>query len=254
MCVYKSRVPQRPIRFFRGNQRLTPNSSVTGRMTKIMVKYLLPAGFEFQKVLSDFERLAAGKGLFDSDILERIVNASDNNQRFDLLEAFDENVLPLFDNIAEVYPDVRASLLRAAVAARETPTRPIETEFWRIDGKVPEAVVGRILEILLRLRYVDVEATFDALAELYLGGRHDRELADVIKAAKRFAKHDLNVWRQFGPVVQLRLLDKIVGLDENHRQLLRPLITEIYRCVLNPEVTGTSSTSDTVTILTGPGQ
>lgn len=224
---------------------------INARMSRIMRQYLLPAGFEFQKVLSDFERLADGKNLFDTDVLERIVDARDNNERYDLLGAFDENVLPLYDNMEEVYPVIRDALLRASAAARITPEQPKETEYGRFAARTAKAITDRVLKLIMRLKYVDIEATFDALAELYLGAVADEEREGVVKAAGEFAKHDLAVWRQHGPIVQLRLIDRIDGLDENHRAVLAPLLTEIYSNALDPEVHGTSSTSTTVTISTG---
>jgi ppGpp synthetase/RelA/SpoT-type nucleotidyltranferase len=47
---------------------------IEGRMKKIMQEYLLPAGYEFQKVVDDFERLASGKRLFDQGALRQLEN------------------------------------------------------------------------------------------------------------------------------------------------------------------------------------
>ncbi|MBC3909366.1 RelA/SpoT domain-containing protein [Undibacterium umbellatum] len=43
-------------------------NSINMRLKKIMHTYLLPAGYEFQKVASDFERLVSGKKLFDENV------------------------------------------------------------------------------------------------------------------------------------------------------------------------------------------
>ena len=43
--------------------------SIEARLNKIMDQYLLPAGYEFQKVQHDFQRLMQGKELFDRDAL-----------------------------------------------------------------------------------------------------------------------------------------------------------------------------------------
>ncbi|GAM97386.1 relA/spoT [alpha proteobacterium U9-1i] len=224
---------------------------INARMSKIMRQYLLPAGFEFQKVLADFDRLAEGKNLFDTDVLDQIVNAPDNNVRYDLIDAFDDNVLPLYDNITDVYPAIRDALLRAVAVARTTPEQPKETPYGSFMARTVKAITDRVLKIVMRLRYVDIEATFDALAELYLGAAAEEEREYVVKAAAEFAKHDLAVWRQHGAIVQIRLLDRIDTLDENHRALLRPLLTEIYRSALDPEVHGTTSTWNAVQISTG---
>jgi hypothetical protein len=47
--------------------------SIEDRMADIMRKHLIPAGYEFQKVLDEFERLAAGKKLFDRGSLKAAI-------------------------------------------------------------------------------------------------------------------------------------------------------------------------------------
>jgi ppGpp synthetase/RelA/SpoT-type nucleotidyltranferase len=58
---------------------------IINRLNRIMDKYLLPAGYEFQSVQHDYERLQQGKELFDRNILNALDNASNNNERFDLI-------------------------------------------------------------------------------------------------------------------------------------------------------------------------
>lgn len=60
-------------------------NSINMRMKKIMRTYLLPAGYEFQKVADDFDRLISGKKLFDEDVLEAVVIGENNNERVDNL-------------------------------------------------------------------------------------------------------------------------------------------------------------------------
>lgn len=235
-----------------GNHGQAQMQQISARMTKIMQKYLLPAGFEFQKVLDDFERLVAGKSFFDSEILDRIVSVEDNNQRFELLEAFEKTVLPLYDDIAEVLPNIYHSLLRTAVVAREVAPTPIETGFGRFDGKSSIQVLDRIVRIINRLRFVDVEETFGVLAELFVGARDDEERTIIKKAAVELASHDRRIWLQYGPAAQVLLVKRIDALEEGHRRQLRSLIREIYRSILGPTVSGTMSNSDSVTFSTSP--
>src|SRR5207244_443352 len=59
--------------------------SIEARLIKIMDEYLLPAGYEFQKVQHDFQRLMQGKELFDRDALAALDASSNNNERHDIL-------------------------------------------------------------------------------------------------------------------------------------------------------------------------
>ena len=137
------------------------------RMEKIMRDYLLPAGYEFQKVATDFERLSIGKELFDQDALTALANCSkDNNELHDLMERFATYVLPNYDDLQSVQHEVRSAVVTAVKQARETPMRPIETPFGEDPGHTVEQIVSVAANILDRLRYLNeeaVEATFDAI-------------------------------------------------------------------------------------------
>lgn len=145
--------------------------SIKIRMQKVARKYLLPAGYEFQKIASDFQRLVEGKALFDSDALEAIVEAADNNVRAEALETFAENVLPLYDDLQTVYPEVITKLVAAADRARVTPPVVIETPYGTLPAKSYSDIVKAIADILTRYRYLDVDATFGALRTLLWLGR-----------------------------------------------------------------------------------
>ncbi|MCK7509512.1 MAG: hypothetical protein MZV70_39405 [Desulfobacterales bacterium] len=95
----------------------------------------MPAGYEFQKIASDFQRLIEGKALFDGDALEAIVEATDNNVRAESLETFAENVLPLYDDLQAVYPEIITGLVAAADRARVTPPAAVETPYGTLPAK-----------------------------------------------------------------------------------------------------------------------
>lgn len=86
-------------------------SRIEARMKDIQQRYLLPAGYEFQQVLSDFERLATGQRLVDGEILAAIRDAPDNNARVELLEQYQNHVLPLLDDPGSICAEIRAALL-----------------------------------------------------------------------------------------------------------------------------------------------
>ena len=120
----------------------------------------MPAGYEFQKIASDFQRLVEGKALFDGDALEAIVEAADNNVRDEAIETFAENVLPLYDDLQAVFPEIVTRLVVAADRARVTPQVVIETPYGTLPAKTYSDIVKVIADILTRYRYRDVDATF----------------------------------------------------------------------------------------------
>jgi ppGpp synthetase/RelA/SpoT-type nucleotidyltranferase len=74
--------------------------AIKQRLQTIMKTHLLPAGYEFQKVLDDYERLMSGKAIFDRGALKALAECEDNNARHELLERFRDYVLPNYDDLS----------------------------------------------------------------------------------------------------------------------------------------------------------
>jgi hypothetical protein len=127
-----------------------------------MKDYLLPAGYEFQKIKHDYERLMEGKALFDRGGIEELEAATDNNQRWDLFRKVREHVVPHYDDIAGVYPELLRALVKAITGGRAAPVKAIETDFGNFPGHTAGEVADAALDILDFLRFVDVNATFEA--------------------------------------------------------------------------------------------
>lgn len=70
------------------------HEAIRKRFARVMREYLMPAGYEMQKIQDDVERLKAGKAVFDGAPLERLAQARDNNERADTLEKIRTHLLP----------------------------------------------------------------------------------------------------------------------------------------------------------------
>ncbi len=225
--------------------------AIEQRLQKIMKTHLLPAGYEFQKVLDDFERLQSGKELIDRGALKALSECGDNNARYDLLERFRDYVLPNYDDPKSVYPEIKEQLVAAVAAARLTKPRPRETPFGNFPGVTVDRIVEIVCDILKRYRYVDIDLTFDALCELFPCAGSAAERKHLLAAAQRLAQHDLDVWKQAGPYVQTVLVQRISRLDRSQWPAIRPVLTEVLGEALKSEVHGASSTYRTVTLSRG---
>lgn len=232
-----------------GNKAL---DSIKSRMAKISRRYLVPAGYEFSKVAADFERLMRGDELFKGEALQAIIEASDNNERVKALETFAESVLPLYDDATPEFPDILAALREAASRARKVESKPISTPYGDLPAKTHVDVLRKIAEIIGNCRYVNPEATLETLFELYADATDEGERKPIVEAAIRLAKHDLAVWRHAGPVVQRMIVEEIDHLGQTERRPLRQLLVAILKAVLGTEVSGSTSTSDTITLHSGP--
>lgn len=226
-------------------------NGIKSRMQKVARKYLLPAGYEFQKITTDFRRLIEGKALFDGDALEAIVCAADNNVRTELIETFAENVLPFYDDLQTVYPEILTRLVAAADHARGTQPVVIETPYGNLPAKTYGDVGKAIAEIFTRYRYLDIEATFNALCTLYGRVESEDEQKPLMDLAKALAKHQMHVWQKHGPIAQVMLIESIEVLDDDVRRGLDAMLTAMLGEMLGSEVNGTTNSSDFVTIHRG---
>ncbi len=218
------------------------------RLKKIMDEYLRPASYEFQKVQHDYERLMQGKALFDRGALETLESCDNNNERHEILSTLAEHVIPNYDDIGAVYPEIRRALETAVQAARSTETKPIESPFGNIPGKTSGDVVLAAVGIFDTLRYVDIEATFSSLITIYKGEQDGRVRKQIVDAIKRLAKYHLDVWKKAGPYVQRVLADVLERFSQDDLRMLRPNVLTVWRELLGSEMESTSFSADALTI------
>lgn len=224
--------------------------AIEQRFETIMKTYLLPAGYEFQKALGDYDRLLSGKELFDRGALKALADCDDNNARLELLERFRDYVLPNYDDHVNVYPEIKDSIIAAIEAARLTKPRQIETP----GGSVPGANAARVAkagcDILEQIRYVSIEGTFDAICEVFPGALDDDERKHLLDLVHRLAGQEMEVWKQAGPAVQIALVRKVRDFAGDHVAVL-PVLLKVLENALSTEVHGTTSTYNTVTFHRG---
>jgi ppGpp synthetase/RelA/SpoT-type nucleotidyltranferase len=222
-------------------------AKIKKRMRDIQQKYLLRAGYEFQQVLNDFEHIVSGQRLIESDILTSIRDAVDNNVRVELLEQYATAVLPIIDDKAAAAPEIRSVLIEAARKAAAMAIVPIETLIGPMSGRTHMEVLEKIISILTDIRYVEPAEAYAAYADLYLVFDVPELKQKVVTAVGELAQHTLHVWQHFGPAVQEILLDAIAATPQERLASTRLLMIEVAGKCLESEVTGTTSTSTTVT-------
>ena len=232
-----------------GNRQL---AAIQQRLRDVMKTHLLPSGYEFQKALTDYERLLSGKELLDRGALKAAIECSDNNERRDVLERFRDYVLPHYDDLESVFADIRDQLVAVVIAARATRQKPIETPFGRFSGTTVDQIVDVVADIFSFVRYVDVEGTFNAICNLFPGALTDQERKHLLGVIEKLARHDLDVWKQAGPVIQMILVQRIRRMDGTTRKAVRPIIVATLDEALKSELRGSSSTYNTVTLKHGP--
>jgi hypothetical protein len=224
---------------------------ITKRLNRIMDKYLLPAGYEFQKVQHDYERLQQGKDLFDRNLFDTLDNAADNNERFELITSLKEHVIPNYDDVPAIFGDLVEPLLSAVKKAKDSPAKPIVTPFGELEGKTAGDVARLVVEIFDMLRYVDIERTFGVLCQIFLEQEEEQTRSRIQNAVENLAKYDLGVWEKVGPGVQSVLADAVERMTPTNQEAVRPLVVKVWDSALNSEITGTTWRANSVTLSSG---
>jgi hypothetical protein len=225
--------------------------AIDRRFAKIMKDYLLPAGYEFQKMKHDYERLMEGKAVFDRGVIEELVAAGDNNQRWDLLKRIREHVVPHYDDIAGVHQELLRALVKAITDGRATPVKAIVTDFGNFRGHTADEVTDAALDILDYLRFVDVDATFEALCWVAPGAADEKDKKRIEESVERLSRHSLDAWRKVGPAIQTALVSTVSTFERDEREQLFPVIVSVCSHALESDVIGTSDGLNTVTFHRG---
>jgi ppGpp synthetase/RelA/SpoT-type nucleotidyltranferase len=224
---------------------------ITRRFERIMDRYLIPAGYEIQKAQQDYERVLKGKAWFDQDIVQRLDQAHDNNERYEILSGLKDYTIPYYDDLPAAYSEFRPALLRAVQAARVTATVPIETSFGQMKGIQADMLTRLVVETIDSVRYADVIGTLQLLLDLYPNEADERIRKQIVTVAEHLAEFDINVYQKVGANLQLALLDYLGGLDVSGIDAAWDIALTVWRECLHSDITGSQWSADSVTLRTG---
>ena len=222
---------------------------IKGRLDEVMRQHLLQAGFIFQKIDSDIERLIEGQALFDKGAVDAVLNAADNNERLDAAKRLLDYVLPNYDDVASEYPGISETLKESWIVADQTENKTIETPFGWTEGTRSYYVTDVLSDIFSRYRYLNPVATFELIRDLYVQTRNKESLEQLVELAGRLSSHTTEVWEKYGPVVQIELVEALK--KDKGFTLIEPIAIRILEEILKPDITGTTVGASTVTIHRG---
>jgi ppGpp synthetase/RelA/SpoT-type nucleotidyltranferase len=221
------------------------------RFNEIMDKFLLPAGYEIQKVQNEYEQLLQGKELFDKDVVKLLTGARNNNERYELLTGLRDYAIPNYDDLTLAFDTLRKPLLDAARSAKLTDPVAVESVFGSLNGHKATDVVRTIVEIFSLLRYSNVNQTFMAFGELVREEQDADVRKQILEAVKQLAEYNIDAWEQVGPHVQLTLVDQLRELSPKDIDAIRAVAIAVWREVLESDITGTRWRANSVTLSSG---
>lgn len=226
--------------------------AINERMKKVMREHLLPAGYDFDKIARDFDRIVRADASFE-DTLKTIETSASNDELLAAFETFDTLVMPVMAEGREIFAKLIPRLADAVERVRGSQAGTVESVFGEFPGKSGEFVARRAADLLSRGWFVDLKLSIETLVRLYAGAQSDTERKIWADAGARFADHDLDAWQAAGPVVQQAVVDGIAGLGAEQRRAARGLIIAMSAKILSCEVSGTKlGTLHTVLFHNGP--
>ena len=183
--------------------------------------------------------------------MERLAQCDDNNERYDRLEDVAEYLIPHYDDLGNVFNEIQRALMQAVCAARDTPQKDYVVEGHKFTGHEAKDVTRLAIGIFADLRYVDIEATFQSLIEIYKLDP-DRDVRGlVLDTVEKLASYNMHVWKQAGPYAQVVLAEALGKFSPEELEEIRPLATTIWRALLSSEIDGTTWSAEAITISKG---
>jgi ppGpp synthetase/RelA/SpoT-type nucleotidyltranferase len=226
-------------------------AGIENRMGAIMRNYLTPAGYEFQKVLTDFERLSKGQELFEKGVIAEIDSAESMNELDDVLEKISDYVLPHIDDYDEISNELTAAVVRSCERAKGWNITTVDTPFGSFPGKTLEGINRRCASILSKLRYQNLELVFTSICDLFLASPNADSAKVWASLGAEIAEPNIDVWRQAGPYVQETVASVIQAYSPQKRLALRSLLVAVASKASSPDLEGVSSDFDVMTIQRG---
>jgi ppGpp synthetase/RelA/SpoT-type nucleotidyltranferase len=224
------------------------HDALRARFAQVMRKYLIPAGYEMQKIQSDAERLQVGRAVFDSNALAQLAAATDNNGRLDILEKIKTHLLPGLDDPKGYVNDIRNAVVSAIEDSRTTPLIAREGFMGNVRAAKPQHVLLEGLEILDVIRYTSIEEAFLKLIRLWDVASDPQEKVSIEANVQKLAAYYLPIWDTYGAGVQLALLAELDRFGSDRRRAIRPLILLVCRAALSTEMNHSKQSGvDTIT-------
>ncbi|MER8727646.1 hypothetical protein [Mesorhizobium sp. M1027] len=223
------------------------------RLRKVMQEFLLPAGYAFDKIASDYAQLRDGKAMFDSDALGVIRACTDRNSLDDAVEKFSNYVLPNYDDYIAAAPEIIEHAVGCSNPRTGDARRAAQKVFRRISRDQERAVITKICRILETgcLLYASPERMLDALIAMRWTTATEDERKPIDDFTRHFAKHGpAGTWQQVGPGLQRLLVDRIACFDDAAFVAAAPSAAIMLREALSSTVTGTSWQAESVTLHT----
>ena len=233
---------------YKESETLSPlmTENVGNKLKEVMEKFLLPAGHYLSNISIQSRRFRLGKVLLDEGILDAVIDAKDNNERYEAVRHLKDDVLPYCDDFEELVPQVRRRLKEGWLRTLEVEKVSRQAPFGDFEGYEVFQVTGQIVEIMELCRYVDVIETYRFVFDLYGQTSNPEARGQLLDLIRKLAAYSLDIWKQIGPELQVTL----AGLLSKEKDFssVGPVVLAMAEEMLVLEARGTTWSSDKVTL------
>jgi ppGpp synthetase/RelA/SpoT-type nucleotidyltranferase len=212
--------------------------AINARMAKVMRKHLLPAGYAFDKIARDFDRIIKADAAAD-ETFSTIQSSTNNDELLGAFESADTLILPMIADNSEVFVKLVPQIASAVERVRGTQGAPIKSIMGDFPGKTGEIVAKRAADLIGRGLYVDPKLSFETITRLYRGAATDGERKVWTDLGARFADYTMEAWDKVGAGMQAFIVEQIGALGAEDRRDLTGLIVAMLAKVLSYEISGT---------------
>lgn len=205
------------------------------KLMKDAMRCLARAGYIFQMVESNMQRIEKVKDLFDANALDEALETGEIDKLSTALAELDNEILPNHNDSPAIFLEMREKLKKSWILLEKATNALGETESGISVEKLKICQIsGHICSIINDYRYIYPDETYIFLRDLYLQTSHEWLRAQLIDLAKSLAKNDYEVWQYFGPEIQVILADLLK--QEKDITPIAPLVIEISNEILNPKI------------------
>jgi ppGpp synthetase/RelA/SpoT-type nucleotidyltranferase len=203
---------------------------IDNRLKKVMTDYLVPAGYELQKIKKDHQNLLEGGHVLSEDNLKKILNASNTNEIYEVLEKY-QNSIKYYNNLPH---DFIFNMLKQSIdRAKNIPWQNIEPPFGNCPGYKFVDIFDLVLKILKNIQYIYIKKTFSLLTIFYLMLEEENSRKAIKDFVSDFSSYTIDIVEKNGFHIQQLLLTHIEKLDSEKSIIASDLICEICKSIFN---------------------
>ncbi|MFT3732985.1 MAG: RelA/SpoT domain-containing protein [Hyphomicrobium sp.] len=238
-----------------GTQKLR---EIDERLTDIMLKYLAPAGHEFEKAQQDYDSVMKGLAISERGPLKNLLDAKDNNERWNVLDLIMDHYLPNLDaGTPAILSELLTTVEQAIAISRGTPRSTWMVGDFSVDGFDGAQVIRKAVELFEDIMRGDPEASLQLLMRLHGAAESTKERELYLKAADHLADIPYDLFQRYGGAVHLALIRPMKELSADDRRAQRALILGVGKNLLKPSLTsvkGSYRTFSFASVSISPGK